>query len=111
MANKKNPSLRPAKQRSARLKFAKKYKSSTKALLWKGARMIIFSWINAQNILFQLPNLKIQVIKKLKMNHLGLYTLHGATWLIPFNAATATECDKKKNKNKKQIKQRGHAGT
>ena len=25
---------------------------STKALLWKGAGMIIFSWINAQNIFF-----------------------------------------------------------
>ena len=28
------------------------------ALLWKGDGTIIFSWINAQNILFQLPNLK-----------------------------------------------------
>ena len=25
---------------------------------YKGAGMIIFSWINAQNIFFQLPNLK-----------------------------------------------------
>lgn len=30
----------------------------TKALLWKEEGMIIFSWINAQNILCQLPNLK-----------------------------------------------------
>ena len=35
---------------------------STKALLWKGAGMIIFSWINAQNILFQLPNLKNYIV-------------------------------------------------
>ena len=50
--------------------------------------MIIFSWINAPNIFFQLPNVKnyivlgvqvasaYQAIKKLKMHHLGLYTLH-----------------------------------
>ena len=43
-----------AKQRSARLKFVKKNKS----LLWKGDGMIVFSWINAQNTLFQPPNLK-----------------------------------------------------
>ena len=30
----------------------------TKALLWKGNGMIIFSWINALNVLSQLPNLK-----------------------------------------------------
>ena len=42
------------KQRSARLKFVRR----TKVLLWKGDGMVIFSWINAQNILFQLPNLK-----------------------------------------------------
>ena len=33
-----------------------------KALLWKGDEMIIFSWINAQNILFQLPNLKFYIV-------------------------------------------------
>ena len=47
-----------AKQRSARLKFVKK----NEALLWKGDGMIIFSWINAQNILFQLPNLKNYIV-------------------------------------------------
>ena len=56
--------------------------------------MIIFSWINAQkNILFELPNLKIILFggrsdscilgdKKLKMNHLGAYMLHGLSHLI-----------------------------
>ena len=64
-------------------------------LLWKGDGMIIFSWINAQTIVFQLPNLKklyclgvevtpaYQVIKKLKMNHLGLYMLNGLSHLTP----------------------------
>ena len=33
-----------------------------KALLWKGDGMIIFSWINAQNILFQLPNPKSYIV-------------------------------------------------
>ena len=68
---------------------------STKALLWKGARIIIF---------FQPPKLNKcclgveldpahQVIKKLKMDHLWVYTLY------PTSCPTATECDKKK-KNK-----------
>ena len=46
-----------AKQCSARLKLRR-----AKALLWKGDGMIIFSWINAQNILFQLPNLKSYIV-------------------------------------------------
>ena len=37
-----------------------------------------------------------QAIKKLKMDHLW-----ASTRSIPLHAATATECDKKKNKNKK----------
>ena len=37
-------------------------KEEPKASLWKGAGMIIFSWINAQNILFQLPNLKNYIV-------------------------------------------------
>ena len=75
--------------------------------------MIIFFWINAQNIylnyivfvfiiiiLFwgvEVASAYHEVIKKLKMNHLWLYTLHD----IALNATTATECDKK---------QMGHAG-
>ena len=31
-------------------------------LLWKGDGMIIFSWINAQTIVFQLPNLKNYIV-------------------------------------------------
>ena len=31
-------------------------------LLWKGDGMIISSWINAQNILFQLPNVKNYIV-------------------------------------------------
>ena len=41
----------------------------TKALRWKGDGMIIFSWINAPNILFQLPNLKN-------------YIFEGSKWLL-----------------------------
>ena len=33
-----------------------------KALLWKGDGMIIFSWTNAQNMLFQQPNLKNYIV-------------------------------------------------
>ena len=71
--------------------------------------MIIFSWINAQNILFQLP-LKIILFggrsdsciqgDKIAQNE-SSRALH-ATWLISLNAATATECVVKK--------QRGDAG-
>ena len=58
-------------------------------------------WMNAQNIFFfQLPKLNKycfgvelapahQVIKKLKKDHLWVYTLY------PQHAATAAECDKK----------------
>ena len=43
-------------------------KRRTKALLWKGEGMIIFSWINAPNILFhdQLPNLKHYIVWETK---------------------------------------------
>ena len=37
--------------------------------------------------------------KKLKMNHLGLYTLHNMAPAL--TAATATECDKKKKQKTK----------
>ena len=59
------------------------------------AEFIIFSWINAQNILFQLPNLKNYIVweskwllltrwqKMLKMNHQGLYTLHDLLHSMP----------------------------
>ena len=59
----------------------------TKALLWKGAVMIIFfGWMPEINF-FQLPKLNKyclgvelapahQVIKKLKMDHLWVYTLY-----------------------------------
>ena len=90
-------------------------------------------WLNAQNIFFQLPKLNKfclgveldpahQVIKKLKMDHLWVYTQPrskgsllpalflsrsvgrvgenpgnevGSTRCIPIHASTATECDKK----------------
>ena len=65
--------------------------------------MIIFSSINAQNILFQVPNLKIIlfggrsdscILGDKKAQNESFRVLH-ATWLISLNAATATECDKK----------------
>ena len=37
-------------------------KEEQKPLLWKGDGMIIFSWINKQNILFQLPYLKNYIV-------------------------------------------------
>ena len=44
----------------------------TKALLWKGDGMIIFPWINAQNTLFQLPNVKNYIVWGLKgLMHTG----------------------------------------
>ena len=59
-------------------------KRSTKALLWKGAGVIIFFGWTTKIYFFQLLNLKKyywavpahQVIKKLKMVHLWLYTLY-----------------------------------
>ena len=66
-------------------------------------------WMNAQNIyFFQLPKLKKyclvvelapahQVIKELKMDHLWVFTLY-----IPHHAATAAECDKKKETKRKK---------
>ena len=45
---KKKTFTQSAKQRSARLEFVKKYRSLT--VDKKGAGMINFSWINAQNI-------------------------------------------------------------
>ena len=65
--------------------------------------MIIFSWINAQNILFQLPNLKNYIVwgrsdscilGYKKAQNESPSALH-TTWLFSLNAATATECDKK----------------
>ena len=68
----------------ARLKFEKKYKS----LAVEGGRGDYLFWMNGPKyIFFQLPNLKKycwgvemvpahQVIKKLKMDHLWLYTLY-----------------------------------
>ena len=70
--------------------------------------MIIFSWINAPNIFFQLRNcLGVQVasayqaIKKLKMNHLGLYTVHDLSHSMPQLLQSV---------KKKKHKQRGYAG-
>ena len=40
-----------------------------------------------------------QAIKKLKMNHLGLYTQHDL--IIPLNATTTIECKKKKHTKQK----------
>ena len=66
--------------------------------------MIIFSWINEQNILFQLPNLKIIlfggrsdscILGDKKAQNESSRALH-VTWFILLNAATTTECDKKK---------------
>ena len=77
--------------------------------------MIIFSWINAQNILFQLPNLKnyivwgrsdSRILGDKKAQNESSRALH-ATWLISLNAATVIGCVKKKKNNK--TKQRGNA--
>ena len=73
--------------------------------------MIIFSWINAQNILFQLPNLKNYIVwgsnyilGDKKAQNESSRALH-TRWLISRNAATVKPCDKKKTTKK----QRGHA--
>ena len=68
--------------------------------------MIIFSCINAQNTLFQLPNLKNYIVwgsncilGDKKAQNESSRALHAA-WLISLNAATVKGCDKKSNNNK-----------
>ena len=79
--DKKKALLESAKQRSPRLKFAKKIKSLTVE------KLFLDECPNYSSFCFQLPDLKsdilgvgevapaYQVIKNLKMDHLGLYSM------------------------------------
>ena len=80
-----------AKQRSARLKFVKKNKSLT---VERGRNDHLFLDPCPKDIASAALSTKLyclgvevtpayQVIKKLKMNHLGLYMLHGLSHLMP----------------------------
>ena len=105
--NKKN--TQSAKQRSACLKFVKKHKSLT---VERGRDDYLFL-DQCPKYFFYLPNVYClgvemapaqQVIKKLKMNHLGLYKLH----VLSHSRPQLLQSVKKKKKTKK--KQREHAG-